>query len=177
MYRAHESEKQVHCTECTHRCESEQAMLHHCYFQHSRGDAWICSELHPFDCVFLKEVAQFEGTQRSSEVKSVCGYCGESCPETDRKSHMETFHRTPRCGWRTQTFFRSEDLYHHLIHSHAAIPNPFLDKLVERAHSKATHQIPRTAEPAKNTQSLLVTSRIDLENTILAQNVLTESLD
>lgn len=176
IHRAHELEKPFHCKECTNRYESEHELLHHCHFQHSPGDTWECSKLHSFDCVFLKEGAQFEGTQRSSEVNSVCGYCGKSCPETDRKYHMY-IHRTPGCTWRMQTFFRSEDLYQHLIRSHAAIPNPFLDKLVEIAHTKATHQIPRTAEPAKNTQSLLVTSRMDLENAILAQNALSESLD
>jgi hypothetical protein len=52
-----------------------------------------------------------------------------------------------------------------------------MDQLVERARRKARHQLPRTAESASNTQSLLMTSRKDLENVVLAQNVLTESLD
>jgi hypothetical protein len=179
IHRAHESKKPYRCTACRNRFESEEKMLRHRHFKHAPGDVWICfrSERFQRTMAFFDAVAQGADTQTSSEVYSSCGYCGISCLRTNRKRHLEKVHGTLQCSGSAAMFFRNEDFCQHLMRSHAAAPNPFMSRLIERARRRPTHQIPLTAEPANDTQLPLMTSRKNLENVTIAQNVLTERVD
>jgi hypothetical protein len=175
IHRAHESEKPFHCKECMNRYESEYKLLRHRHSNHPRSESWICSRVR-WNRVFFNEITQFEDTQTSSKVYVFCGYCGTTCSIRNRKSHVEEVHGIPRCSAST-IFFRSEDFCQHLSDSHAATPNPFMEQLVERAHRKATHQVPVTVESTNKSNAFVMTSLEDLEDAILFQRVSIAHLD
>ena len=153
-------------------------MLRHRYL-HAPDGVWICSRLERYQRIpaFFNAVAQGADTQTSSEVYSVCGYCGITCLRSNCKSHVDEVHRTLQCSGSAARFVRNEDFCQHLMLAHAAAPNPFMSRLIERAHRKPAHQIPLTAEPANDPQSTLITSRKNLEDVTIALNVLTERVD
>lgn len=128
-------------------------MLRHQYLKHSRGEAWFCTRLR---CIpkmgFVDGEAHHDDFQATSGAYDVCSYCGITCSRRDRQSHFTAVHRTTRCDWPAGMFFRPEDFRQHLVLSHAAVPNPLINRLIDRAHRKAPGEILLGTESAQSKQ-------------------------
>lgn len=137
-------------------------MLRHQYLKHSRGEAWFCTRLR---CIpkmgFVDGEAHRDDFQATSKAYDVCSYCGITCPRRDRHGHFTAVHRTTRCDWPAGMFFRAEHFRQHLIISHAAVPNPLINRLIDRAYRKAPGVIPLGAESAHSNHYPTVVSNND----------------